>query len=229
MRRIVGLVGGAMLAAGMALAQDPAVVDPAHVKVEFQSEQVRVLRIRLGPHEKLPFHGHPARVIVFLTDNHNRSRTADGKVQEMNARAGQVLWTEPLTLPHVVETGDRATETIEVELVGKPGAALPAPSPDPVKVDPKHCKVEFENDLVRVLRWTVPPHEKVPLHEHGPGVSVLLTDLWIKGVEVDGKPTESKATAGTVAWGAGHRHADENASDNPLEVIHVEMKRAASQ
>src|SRR5574341_785875 len=31
---------------------------------------------------------------------------------------------------------------------------------DPVKVAPKQCKVEFENEQVRVLRWKVGPHEK---------------------------------------------------------------------
>jgi len=42
-------------------------------------------------------------------------------------------------------------------------STAPRPQPasaDPVKVDPKHYKVEMENDRVRVLRITYGPQEK---------------------------------------------------------------------
>jgi hypothetical protein len=47
---------------------------------------------------------------------------------------------------------------------------------DPVKVDPKHYKVDFENDKVRVLRITYGPGEKSMMHYHPDGVAVYLTD-----------------------------------------------------
>lgn len=37
---------------------------------------------------------------------------------------------------------------------------------DPVKVDPKHYQVEFENDRVRVLRIRFGPHERSVMHGH---------------------------------------------------------------
>nr|NIR51506.1 hypothetical protein [candidate division KSB1 bacterium]NIS26908.1 hypothetical protein [candidate division KSB1 bacterium]NIT73741.1 hypothetical protein [candidate division KSB1 bacterium]NIU27639.1 hypothetical protein [candidate division KSB1 bacterium]NIU94275.1 hypothetical protein [candidate division KSB1 bacterium] len=37
---------------------------------------------------------------------------------------------------------------------------------DATKVDPKHYKVEFENDQVRVLRISYGPGEKSVMHEH---------------------------------------------------------------
>ena len=46
----------------------------------------------------------------------------------------------------------------------------PTPRPivaDPLKVDPKHYKVEFENDRVRVLRITYGPREKSVIHLPG--------------------------------------------------------------
>jgi predicted metal-dependent enzyme (double-stranded beta helix superfamily) len=51
-----------------ALAQDPIIVDSAHYKVEFENEQVRVVRITYGPGEKSVMHEHPDGVLVFLTD-----------------------------------------------------------------------------------------------------------------------------------------------------------------
>ena len=70
MRRVMLVVGVSLfaLAAVPALAQDAVKVDPKHYKVEFENDQVRVLRITYGPHEKSVMHEHPANVAVFLTD-----------------------------------------------------------------------------------------------------------------------------------------------------------------
>jgi hypothetical protein len=56
------------LAASRVMAQDPVKADPnpKHYKVEFENEQVRVLRVHLGPKESSPMHEHPPRVSVPL-------------------------------------------------------------------------------------------------------------------------------------------------------------------
>ena len=64
MRRTFLLVAGVCLAGSVALAQDPAKVDPKHCKVEFENAQVRVLRWHTGPHEKVPMHEHPAYIDI---------------------------------------------------------------------------------------------------------------------------------------------------------------------
>jgi hypothetical protein len=57
------------------MAQDPVRVDPQHYTVEFENDQVRVLRIRYGPHEKSVMHGHPAGLAVFLADTRGKFQT----------------------------------------------------------------------------------------------------------------------------------------------------------
>jgi hypothetical protein len=48
---------------------DPTVVDPQRYKVLFENDQVRVLRIHFGPHEKGAQHEHILnRVVVYLND-----------------------------------------------------------------------------------------------------------------------------------------------------------------
>jgi len=48
---------------------DPATVDAGHYKVEFENEQVRVLRIHYGPHDKGQTHEHILnRVVLYLND-----------------------------------------------------------------------------------------------------------------------------------------------------------------
>jgi hypothetical protein len=48
---------------------DPVAVDGSHYKVEFENDQVRVLRIHFGPHEKGLTHEHILnRVVLYLND-----------------------------------------------------------------------------------------------------------------------------------------------------------------
>ncbi len=95
---------------------------------------------------------------------------------------------------------------------------------DPAKVDPRHCKVEFENDQVRVLRWSTGPHEKVPMHEHPAYVSVFLTDSHARYTLADGTTREAHGKAGQTSWSAGEKHAAENLGDKPSELIQIELK-----
>ena len=95
---------------------------------------------------------------------------------------------------------------------------------DPVKVDSKHYKVEFENDQVRVLRITFAPGEKSVMHEHRAGVVVALTDHRVKFHFPGGKTEERTAKAGGTQWVAAKKLLTENVGDKPVEVILVELK-----
>jgi hypothetical protein len=56
-------------------------------------------------------------------------------------------------------------------------ARIPQPTAaDPVKVDPKHYKIEFENERVRVLRIRYGAGEKSVMHSDPESISVFLTD-----------------------------------------------------
>jgi quercetin dioxygenase-like cupin family protein len=95
---------------------------------------------------------------------------------------------------------------------------------DPIKVDPNHYKVEFENDQVRVLRVSYGPHEKSVMHEHPMAVGVHLTDLRGKFTLPDGKTEEISGKAGEAKLYPAGSHLPENLSDKPLELILVELK-----
>ena len=108
--------------AAPALAQDAVKVDSKHYKVEFENEQVRVLRITYGPHEKSVMHDHPANVAVFLTDGQGKFTLPDGKAQEVPFKAGTTQWDGGGK--HLPEnTGDKPFELMLVELKSKPAAA----------------------------------------------------------------------------------------------------------
>jgi len=103
--------------------------------------------------------------------------------------------------------------------------AAPALAQDPVKVDPKHYKVELENEHVRVLRITYAPHEKSVMHEHPANVAIFLTEGRGRMTTPDGKTQDIDWKAGTTLWDAGGKHLPENVGDKPFELVVVELKK----
>jgi len=100
------------------MAQDAVEVDSKHYKVEFENDEVRVVRITYGPHEKSVMHEHPANVAIFLTDGQARFTLPDGKTQDATMKAGTSQWDGGGK--HLPEnTGDKPFELILVELKSK--------------------------------------------------------------------------------------------------------------
>jgi uncharacterized RmlC-like cupin family protein len=95
--------------------QDPVKVDPKHYNVEIENEQVRVLRISYGAHEKSVMHSHPDGVAVFQNDSHCRFTFPDGKTEEQRFRAGETLYMPAGS--HLPENlSDQAFSVILIEL-----------------------------------------------------------------------------------------------------------------
>jgi len=96
-------------------AQDAVKVDPKHYSVVSENDQVRILKVHYGPHEKSVMHSHPASVAVFLTDFTGQFTLPDGKKQVLSSKAGEAQFTPPGT--HLPEnTGDKGMDLILVEL-----------------------------------------------------------------------------------------------------------------
>lgn len=101
-----------------------------------------------------------------------------------------------------------------------------ATAQDPVKVDPKHYKVESENAQVRVLRIHYGPHEKSVMHSHPNAVVVYLSDGDIRMTLPDGKTQESKGKLGEAVYTPAGTHNPENIGDKPFDAVLVELKGA---
>jgi hypothetical protein len=95
---------------------------------------------------------------------------------------------------------------------------------DPVKVDPKHYKVEFENRHVRVLRIKYGPRERSVMHGHPASVGVHLTDAHARFTLPEGRTEELRVTGGEVRSYPAGDHLPENLSDQPLELVFIELK-----
>jgi quercetin dioxygenase-like cupin family protein len=93
-------------------------VAPKAYKVELENSQVRILRVKLAPHEKIAQHEHVLpRVVVPLTEVDNTVTAADGTKTSLKAKSGDVVPGKPGT--HREEnTLDKPVEYIIVEFKG---------------------------------------------------------------------------------------------------------------
>jgi len=105
-------------------AQDAVKADPKHYSVVSENDQVRILKVHYGAHEKSIMHSHPATVVVFLTDGNVKFNMPDGKSEMAGGKSGESRYGGPIT--HLPENmSDKAMDAIVIELKGKGGAAKP--------------------------------------------------------------------------------------------------------
>jgi hypothetical protein len=164
--------------------------------------------------------------MIYLQPGRQRFEYQDGRKPEVfDWTAGQVKWSpaDGMHSPEVV--GDEPFNIIEVELKNPAAGKTVAGRLDPVKIDPRHYSVEFENDQVRVVRVRIGGHENTPLHEHSLNrVTVFLTDQVFRAATPDGKVESVQHKAGDVAWGTPLTHREDNLGGEPFEAIVVELK-----
>lgn len=109
---------GVKLTPAPAEPMDAPLVDPQHYHVEIDNEYVRVIRVTIGPHEKLRLHKHPdtKAVLVHLTDQNMRLTLADGTTRESKYPAKQVRWVESAGAHQDENRSDTPLQFIRVEL-----------------------------------------------------------------------------------------------------------------
>jgi quercetin dioxygenase-like cupin family protein len=72
--KIRSVVSVVVLWSGVALAQDPVKVDPAHYKVLFENASVRVLSITYAAGATNKMHQHPDSIVIPLSNAKVRDR-----------------------------------------------------------------------------------------------------------------------------------------------------------
>jgi len=193
--------------------------------VPIENDQVKVLKVTQKPHQKTRLHKHDMnRVMIYLQAGTQTVEYPDAKPSLVKWKAGEALWSPKVGM-HTAEIDAPGPITIvELELKN-PGRKVALPALDPLKVAPKLYKVEMENDQVRIVRSKIGPRGTVPLHEHGLNrVVVYLTDQNFKITNAEGKVDQVKHQAGDVSWGTPVKHQEENLSDQPFEILIVEIK-----
>ncbi len=95
---------------------------------------------------------------------------------------------------------------------------------DPTKVEPKHYRLQFENERVQVVDVHYGPHEKSEMHDHPGGVSVSVTGGHLRFTDQSGKVTEVYSKAGEARWFPPFKHKVENLGDEPYNGVYIGIK-----
>lgn len=91
---------------------------------------------------------------------------------------------------------------------------------------PDNAKVVFENKYVQVVKFTLEPGDKLPLHKGGKRVVYALSDYKVKWTEGD-ETSEKEWQKGNVHWHDAVPHAIENIGKTDADYLVVTRKDTA--
>lgn len=191
---------------------DAVTADPSHYTVEFENDAARLLRITYQPGETSVMHRHPENCAIFLRGQPGTMESPGGGVEEVAAMDVGTLNCGGSAVHLPSNTGEGELELILVEFkegaTAGPGISLEAP--DAVAVDPDHYTVEFENDLVRMIRIAYQPGDTSVMHSHAANCIVWLAQ------QLD--------NFGQVACSDAQEHQPAGAGGGPTELVAIEFK-----
>jgi hypothetical protein len=97
-------------------ALDPLKVAPKDFTLVLENSQVRVLRLKLRPHQSAPMHEYTLRhLVVCFTDQNVRVTSPEGKAEVAQHKVGDFNWSGP-SKQKVDNLSDKPLETVIVEL-----------------------------------------------------------------------------------------------------------------
>ncbi len=95
--------------------QDLTKIAPGMYNLLMENDKVRVYELRIKPGQKVEMHSHPSVSAYSFSDANNKWTFPDGRTQDMDLKAGQVIWSPPFS--HAVEnTGTTETHLLVTEL-----------------------------------------------------------------------------------------------------------------
>lgn len=186
---------------------------PVTITQRLDTAQVRVYVATLQPH--LPVvskNGHATHRVLIYMDDGVMTITDGADTARIAFKRGDVRW-RAAGGPYVAENlSDRPIRILEIDLKGPAAGPAPVTALDPVRVDPMHYTVDFENEFVRVLRVQFGPGDKGATHEHILNrVVFYLND-------------QPNAKADDVRISGAATHAEANDSGQAAYRIAVELK-----
>jgi uncharacterized RmlC-like cupin family protein/type 1 glutamine amidotransferase len=129
-----------------------------------------------------------------------------------------IVWTAKLNIP--------------AEGVRSPAPDLAKFAPESVEPRPRPAAraAAIENDQVRVLDVTSPPHRKSALHEHAQNRVMIYLTAGTNRLEYEGGRVENLTfQPGDALWSpAGGRHTSDNPGGQPFRVVEVELKNGGA-
>lgn len=94
---------------------------------------------------------------------------------------------------------------------------------DPLETDPRHYRLLWENEHVRVLDYSDEPGDQTHPHRHPNSVMVTLT-AFERRLSTDDRTVDVALPAGAAVWLGAQRHSGRNTGTTPTHTVLVELK-----
>jgi hypothetical protein len=95
---------------------------------------------------------------------------------------------------------------------------------DALAADPKHYRLDFENDHMRVLRLTLKADEAVPVHDDRDALFVCIKECHLRLTRPGGRAQDIHLQAAESRWIYGDTRSEKNLGSQPLELLVIETK-----
>ncbi len=230
-----GSSAGSTNAAAPQSMPDAVTADPPHYAVLFENDVARLLRIKYPVGAKSVMHSHPAGCGIILVDQTMKFTLVSGDTTPTStAHTSEVsCFDEEVHLPENV--GKAEAELILLELKNRKtfdnlqtGRSITIASagnvPEAVAADPRHYAVQFENDVVRLVRIKLAAGEKSVMHAHPAHCVVFIDGGSGKNTTPDGKSTTSNFEPRSVDCVDAMVHLPESTHSKSSEILLIEFK-----
>jgi hypothetical protein len=200
------------------------------MKGDFENDQVIINQA----HPKMHVHKYN-RVMIYAFRGGELLHFLDGHTEDLHWYAGEVKWSPASGLHYSAPSPTAVFHDppppngvmgmdIGIKKPGDPKKAVRT-ALDPLRVDAKDFKLEFENSQVRVMRVKMGPRQSLPMHEYALNrVVFYLTDQNVRETSPDGKAKVTGHKAGDYTWDGPAKYKAENLSDKPFEALVVELR-----
>ena len=124
-------ISSLVLTLSTATAQDPLQVSPDVYRLILDNDQVRVLEYQSKPGQIDGMHSHPTRLAYTLTPVKLKAVAPDGSVTDVDAKAGEAFWLDPVT-NSIQNVGKSDARILIVEVKEQPRrSTIPLKQTDP--------------------------------------------------------------------------------------------------
>lgn len=192
-------------------------------QVEFENDQVRVLRLRYGPLATTGMYEDPDRVVIPLSDLDVVETFPNGGSAEIHKSSNAPFWGAATR--HSIESQSaQPAEAIEVALLGDEEKFVHASTQDPSAGDALHFRMLLDERRVRVLGVHLGPREQSRVVRHTDGVLVALSEAHVIAAASAGDTRRFDLSRGEAAWWPAGAECIANSSNSPAELVWLELK-----
>ena|ERR1700733_11510431 len=95
---------------------------------------------------------------------------------------------------------------------------------DALAADPKHYKLQLDNDRMRVLRLTLKADEVAPVHDDRDALFVCIKECHIRLTRPGGSSQDIHMQSGESRWIYADTRSEKTLGTQPLEMLVIEPK-----